>query len=111
MDGITSAHLDDATPTTTFLDGSTRKVVTLPSVFVGKGVYRPGWRWSTHVGAATGKESERHIGYVLSGGFVVVDRSGGRAEVGPGDAFEVGPGADAWVVGDEPCIALDFEAR
>jgi hypothetical protein len=29
--------------------------------------------------------------------------------VGPGEAFEVGPGHDAWVVGDEPCVALDFE--
>jgi hypothetical protein len=34
-----------------------------------------------------------------------------RREVtaGPGDAFEVGPGHDARVSGDEPCIALDFE--
>lgn len=28
--------------------------------------------------------------------------------VGPGDAFEVGPAHGAWVIGEEPCIALDF---
>lgn len=29
--------------------------------------------------------------------------------IGPGDAFEVKPGHDAWVLGDETCVALDFE--
>lgn len=33
---------------------------------------------------------------------------GTEVEVGPGDAFAAAPGHDAWVVGDEPCIALDF---
>jgi len=35
--------------------------------------------------------------------------NGREIKVGPGEAFEVGPGHDAWVVGPEPCIALDFE--
>jgi hypothetical protein len=26
-----------------------------------------------------------------------------------GEAFEVGPGHDDWIVGDEPCVGLDFE--
>ncbi|MCH7738309.1 MAG: hypothetical protein IH872_13025 [Chloroflexi bacterium] len=34
---------------------------------------------------------------------------GGEVLVGPGDAFEAPPGHDAWVVGDEACIVLDFE--
>ncbi len=33
---------------------------------------------------------------------------GSEAEAGPGDAFALAPGHDAWVVGDEPCVALDF---
>lgn len=36
------------------------------------------------------------------------DSAGIETEVGPYEAFEVGPGHDAWVVGDEPCVALDF---
>jgi len=40
--------------------------------------------------------------------MVIQDASGTRQEIGPGEAFEVTPGHDAWVVGDVPCIALDF---
>jgi hypothetical protein len=39
---------------------------------------------------------------------MVKDPSGNEAEIAPGDAFEIAPGSDAWVIGDEPCIALDF---
>ncbi|MEU8800381.1 hypothetical protein [Spirillospora sp. NPDC048819] len=35
-------------------------------------------------------------------------RDGSEGEVGPGDVFVVAPGHDAWVIGDEPCVALDF---
>jgi hypothetical protein len=38
---------------------------------------------------------------------VVMD-DGDEAEIGPGDAFVISPGHDAWIVGDEPCVALDF---
>jgi hypothetical protein len=37
-------------------------------------------------------------------------KDGTEVEVGPGGAFIVAPGHDAWVVGDEPCVALDFVA-
>lgn len=92
----------------TFADGSTRKVAELETAFVGKGTYLPGWRWSRDVGVQTGKQSERHIGYVLSGIFGGRDADGNEYEVHAGEAFEVGSGHDGWVVGDEPCVALDF---
>lgn len=91
-----------------FLDGSTRSDARLRSAIVGYGVYRPGWKWSLHAGAQTGKPSENHVGYVISGRMVIQGAAGAEREVGPGEAFEVGPGHDAWVVGDEPCRALDF---
>jgi hypothetical protein len=71
-------------------------------------VYQPGWRWSKDAGPQTGKPSANHIGYVISGYMIVMDATGVEAEIGPGAAFEVGPDHDAWVVGDEPCTALDF---
>jgi hypothetical protein len=40
--------------------------------------------------------------------MAVCPASGGEFEVGPGDFFEVGPNHDAWVLGDQPCVALDF---
>lgn len=64
--------------------------------------------WSLHAGKQTGKASENHIGYIISGSMMIQDSTGNEIRVGPGDAFEVGPGHDAWVIGGEPCIALDF---
>lgn len=94
-----------------FLDGSHRGVADLPSMFVGLGHYKRGWRWSEHVGKQTGKPADAHIGYVVSGSMVIQSPEGEEYVVTAGEAFEIGPNHDAWVVGDEPCIALDFEVK
>ena len=94
-----------------FLDHSHRDVVTLASVTVGRGIYQPGWKWSTHAGGAAGLQAQHHVGYVVSGCMVVRGPDGLEVSVGPGEAFEVLPGHDAWVSGAEPCVALDFAAR
>ena len=91
-----------------FLDGSRRSAVNLRTAYVGIGTYLPGWRWSEHVGKQTGKPSENHIGYILSGSITVKSASGEESVVGPGEAFELAPGHDAWVIGSESCVALDF---
>jgi len=91
-----------------FLDGSSRVHVLLRSVAIGFGTYKPGWKWSLHAGPQTGKQSENHIGYIISGRMKVQNSTGIEKEIGPDDAFEIGPGSDAWVIGEEPCIALDF---
>ena len=101
--------LDCADRSWMFLDGSTRVAVVLESVAIGRGEYLPGWRWSVHVGAKSGKVSAAHIGYVLSGQMAICSSDGKEIIVSPGEAFEIGPGHDAWVVGNEPCVALDFE--
>jgi len=93
----------------TFLDGSKRVATILETVAIGRGKYLPGWKWSKHVGAITGKKSETHIGYVISGKMIIKSPDGTEFSVESGDAFEIGPGHDAWVVGSDPCIALDFE--
>lgn len=49
-----------------------------------------------------------HIGMVASGRLHVVHEDG--SEVGPGDAYVVEPGHDAWVVGDEPLVAYEFDS-
>ncbi len=33
---------------------------------------------------------------------------GSEVEYGPGDAFYMPPGHDAWIVGDERCVLIDF---
>ena len=91
-----------------FLDGSSRSDTILRSAKIGFGTYHVGWKWSLHAGPQTGKSSGNHIGYILSGRMVVRDSADIEREVGPGQAFEVGPGHDAWVIGSESCTALDF---
>ena len=92
-----------------FLDGSKRTVVILKSIIIGRGEYLPGWRWSKHVGVQTGKNSEAHTGYIFSGKMMLLEADGQEILVKQGDFFEIGPGHDAWVVGNEKCIAFDFE--
>lgn len=91
-----------------FLDGSLRSAEILRTSYVGLGTYKPGWKWSEHAGKNTGKLSENHVGYIISGSFVIKGASGKEEIVGPGQAFELSPGHDVWVQGDEPCVALDF---
>jgi hypothetical protein len=91
-----------------FLDGSNRSVVQLRTAVVGLGTYQPGWKWSLHAGTQSGKPSENHIGYIVSGLMTIQDSNGYELQIGPGEAFEVNPGHDAWVVGNVPCVALDF---
>ncbi|MEJ2455062.1 MAG: hypothetical protein P8103_13015 [Candidatus Thiodiazotropha sp.] len=91
-----------------FLDGSIRNFEVLKTAGIGFGTYQPGWQWSVHAGPQTGKPSERHVGYVLSGRFIITDTSGNELEVGPNEAFEIEPGGDARVYGSEACTALDF---
>jgi len=84
----------------------------------GGTVYRaslqPGWRWSESLREAVGTEScpKDHILHVLSGRIHVRMDDGTQDEQGPGELWRVPPGHDAWVVGDEPAVFLDFaEAR
>jgi quercetin dioxygenase-like cupin family protein len=82
----------------------------LGEITVGRGVLEPGWRWSEHVQPLAGTDSceASHTGYVLSGRMRVAMADGVEGEAGPGFAFVIPPGHDAWVVGDEPCVFLDF---
>jgi hypothetical protein len=108
LPGIVKGNPSTAGNTRVFIDGSTRSYATLRTAAIGFGTYQPGWRWSIHARPQVGKNSENHIGYVISGRMMVQDSSGNEAEIEPGCAFEILPGSDAWVIGDEPCIALDF---
>ena len=108
MAGIVSAAAKNPETRREFLDGSTRSHALLRSAAVGLGVYQPGWRWSLHAGPQTGRTSENHVGYVVSGAMMIQDTKGREQRVGPGFAFEIEAGGDAWVVGSGPCTALDF---
>jgi class 3 adenylate cyclase len=87
-------------------------VVELDDRVVGRMTYEPGWRWSVDIKpiAATDSCQFHHVGVTLSGRLRAQMRDGTELEIGPGDVFEIPPGHDAWVVGDEPWVSVDFEA-
>ena len=77
---------------------------------IGRGVVQPGWRWSEHLAPVMRTEScpVHHVQVLLSGGFAVRMDDGEEATFKPGDVMDIPPGHDAWVVGDEPAVLLDF---
>jgi len=89
------------------------ELVELGELAVGRAVFQPGWRWSTHVKPIVGTEScqVHHLGYVVSGHLRVEMTDGASMEVMGGDAFEIPPGHDAWVIGDEPWVSVDWAGR
>lgn len=85
-------------------------VVELDDWVVGRFAFEPGWRWSRDVGpiAGTATCQYHHLGAVLSGALLVQMDDGTELRLEPGDVFEIPPGHDSEVIGDEPWIALDF---
>jgi quercetin dioxygenase-like cupin family protein len=75
---------------------------------LGRATYEPGWRWSEHVGYATGESScqVEHVGLVMSGQAVAKMNDGREVVMRAGDFFYVPPGHDSWVVGEEPYVSL-----
>jgi class 3 adenylate cyclase len=86
-------------------------VVEMDDHVVGRLVHEPGWRWSIDVKPIAGTDSCQfhHVGYVVSGRMRAQMPDGTELEMGPEEVFEIPPGHDAWVVGDEPWVAIDFE--
>ena len=84
------------------------EIVRIGSVALGRARYEPGWRWSTHVGAASGQRScpVEHVCMVLSGRSGLRMDDGTEYQFGPGDVFYAPPGHDSWVVGEEPYVSL-----
>jgi TusA-related sulfurtransferase len=86
------------------------QLATIGGFTLGLRTLEPGWRWTESMRQVMNTETceTRHIGYVISGrmGFQMDD--GTALEVGPGDAFDVHPGHDAWTIGDSPFVFIDL---
>jgi class 3 adenylate cyclase len=89
------------------------ELVELGELTIGRAIFEPGWRWSEHVKPIVGTEScqVHHLGYVVSGHLHIEMTDGASMDVMGGDAFEIPPGHDAWVIGDEPWISVDWAGR
>jgi len=77
---------------------------------VGRLVFKPGWRWSKDVKplAKTTSCEAPHFQYHLSGKLAIKMDDGTEFIAGPGDVTALPSGHDAWVVGDEPVVVIDW---
>lgn len=110
MAGLECKRFDNPDGTRPFQEKGHVKIVNIGDGVVGLATFEPGWKWSEHVKPLAGTDScqAAHVGYVLSGRQTVFMDDGTQVEIGPGDVVSIPAGHDAWTVGDEPCVVLDF---
>ena len=77
---------------------------------VGRLILNPGWRWSNDVKpiAKTSSCQAPHFQYHVAGRIAILMDDGTEIVAGPGDVTSLPKGHDAWVVGDEPVIVVDW---
>lgn len=111
MAGIEVKNVEKADERRDFPRGHV-EVNKIGNVLLGRATFEPGWRWSESVKPIVGTDSCQilHYTYVQSGRLHIRLDDGTEADVGPGDFAVIQPGHDAWVVGDEPCVAFDFSS-
>src|SRR5918911_3257900 len=110
---VQKKRLDHQDETRDFGEGK-MQIATVTDFKVARVLLQPGWKWSEHVKPLAQTEScqVRHTGYVVSGQLkVVMDDDRSEVDLGPGDAYILEPGHDAWVVGNEPFVGVDVSAE
>jgi mannose-6-phosphate isomerase-like protein (cupin superfamily) len=85
------------------------EIVQLEAGTIARSTFEPGWRWSECVKPIVGGDScqVHHFGYAVSGRLHVRMNDGEELEFTAGDAVNIPPGHDGWVVGDEPYVGID----
>jgi hypothetical protein len=107
--GVTTADFGNPDQTLTFDQGEVQ-IVKIGGCAIRRSIFEPGWRWSENVKPIAKTEScqAHHVGSTLSGRLHVVTDDGEEAELLPGQPYEIRPGHDGWVVGDEAWISVEF---
>jgi hypothetical protein len=112
MAGVQAIDFESADETRT-PDKTRVDVVRIGGTSAARFAFEPGWKWSECVKPVAGTDScqARHVGVVQSGRLAVAHDDGSQAEIGPGEAYVIEPGHDAWVIGDDRFVAFEFEQR
>jgi len=112
MTGLAKKSLNTPEETRPFEDETGRlELVNLDGGPVGRGTFEPGWQWSKHVKPIAGTDTcqAAHLSYFISGRMAVRMDDGEELEFGAGDIMICPPGHDAWTVGDEACVLIDWQ--
>ena len=84
-------------------------IYNLDDLVIGRMVLEPGWHWKEHVQPIAGTTlcQYHHVGVCIAGQLGSRMEDGTTNLIGPGMVFEIPPGHDGWVVGDEAFVAYD----
>lgn len=87
------------------------ELLNIGGVSIGRAVVQPGWKWSESVKpiAQTKSCEAPHFQYHISGTLRIRMDDGKEYDCKPGDISVLPPGHDAWVIGNEPVILVDFQ--
>lgn len=87
------------------------EIIKVGGATIGRAVFDPGWRWKTSLQPLVHTESceAPHFQYHVAGKLHIVMDDGSEFDCGPGDVSFLPKGHDAWVVGDEPAVVVDFQ--
>lgn len=87
------------------------ELVNIGGATVGRAIFDPGWRWATSVQPLVNTRSceAPHFQYHVAGVLMVKMDDGTELECHPGDVSLLPSGHDAWVVGDQPAVVVDFQ--
>ena len=112
MAGMAKKSLNTPEETRPFEKGSGQlELVNVEGGAVGRATFQPGWKWSEHVKpiAKTDSCQAAHMGYFVSGRMKIVMDDGQEMEFAAGDVMVCPPGHDAWIIGNEPCVVIDWQ--
>lgn len=87
------------------------ELISIGGATVGRAVFEPGWKWSTSVQPLVNTKSceAPHFQYHVSGILRILMDDGTEFDCRPGDVSLLPSGHDAWVVGSEPAVVVDFQ--
>ena len=87
-----------------------KQMVKLDGVSVTRVKFDVGAKWSNDLKDYAGTDSCMlpHVALVLSGVLRVKMDDGSEMDFGKNDIMLLPPGHDAWTVGDEPCVFVEF---
>jgi len=86
------------------------ELVNIGGGVVGRLILEPGWRWSKHVQPIAKTEwcEAPHFQYQVSGQLHIKMANGNEFDTGPGDVTSLPSGHDAWVIGQDPVMLVDW---
>lgn len=86
------------------------EILRIGGVEIGRLVLRPGWRWSESVKPLAGTDlcEAPHLQYHVSGTLWIQTEDGAEFDTMPGQVSSLPAGHDAWVVGDQEVVVVDW---